>query len=493
MKIRILLTILLSIVVTSPFFAQKSNIFLDRNYWKSNPSIENIKQKITEGNDVSELDRFAFDAVSWAFIEKVDNKAIKFLLSQDGNGVNKLTHDGRSYIFWAAYKDNLEMMSYLLNKGAKTDIIDSHGYSVLNFAAVTGQTNTKVYDFLINRGANPSIEKNHDGANALLLVAPFLTDGEIVDYFSKHNVSLKSTDASGNGILAYAARGGNKEFLNWLINKNVVMDKNTMIFTSQGTRGKKNTLDIYKFLENKGIEVNVVDDQGRNPLHSVAYSVEDLEILKYFVDRDVNVNQEDESGRTPFMNAANRNSLDVVSFLAGYVNDVNLADNKGRTALAMAVNRNDISIIEYLIEKGADVKAVDKEGNNLGYYLLDTFNAQKTEVFTNKLNLLKEHGLDITETQGKGKTLFHLAIERNNLELLKHLQKFDIDINAKNDDGLTALHFAAMKAKSEDMLKYLISRGADKTAKTDFDESVYELAKENELLQSNNVNINFLK
>ena len=77
--------------------------------------------------------------------------------------------------------------------------------------------------------------------------------------------------------------------------------------------------------------------------------------------------------------------------------------------------------------------------------------------------------------------------------MLKRLSEFDVDVNAKNEEGLTALHLAAMKAENDDMMKYLISKGADTKIKTDFEETVYDLASENELLQKQNTSLNFLK
>ena len=71
-------------------YAQESNILLDRSFWKSNPSVDVVKEKIAEGNDPAELNIHAFDAVSYALIEKVDNSTILFLLEQEGNGMYKL-------------------------------------------------------------------------------------------------------------------------------------------------------------------------------------------------------------------------------------------------------------------------------------------------------------------------------------------------------------------------------------------------------------------
>ncbi len=480
----------------SPFFAQDSNIFLKRDYWKSNPSITDIEKNIAEGHDVVALNRFGFDAVSYALIENVETKTVKYLLTKKGNDVNKLTHDGRTYIFWAAYKNNLELMDFLVRQGAKTDIIDDHGNTVLNFAAVTGQTNIKLYDFLIQHGANPLLEKNHDGANALLLVAPFLEDPNMINYFASKGLDVHSTDDYGNGLFSYAAKGGNIKMLDQLIAKGFVNGKTSdkaMIFASQGTRGKKNGLEVYKYLEKKGISINATDHKGRNPLHAIAYDREDVETFEYFINNGVDINQPDDDGNSPFMNAANGNALKIIEFLSTYVKDINAQDKIGRSALAKAVNRNSPEVVTFLIKKGADVQVLDNDGNSLMYYLIKAYRSNASEVFNSNLKTLKEAGLDINKTQGKGKTLYHLAVEKDNLDVLKRIQDFGIDVNQKDDNGLTPLHLSAMKAKDERILKYLISIGADKTINTDFEESVYDLANENELLQNNNININFLK
>ena len=50
---------------------------------------------------------FGIAQVTWAIIEKNSNEIVKYLISKEGNGVNKLTHDGRTYIFWAMYRLSL--------------------------------------------------------------------------------------------------------------------------------------------------------------------------------------------------------------------------------------------------------------------------------------------------------------------------------------------------------------------------------------------------
>jgi len=463
MKNRILFLGLFLLTLAS--FGQK-NPFIDRTYWRSNPSIQDIDQKIAAGHDVAALNGSAFDAISYALIEKVDNKTIQYLLSKEGNGVNKITHDGRTYIFWAAYKSNLEMIQYLLDRGAKTNIIDDNGNTALTFAAATGQVNTKLYDLLIKHGFNPKVEKNHSGANALLLIAPYIKDFSLIDYFTSKGVDLRSTDNNGNGMFNYAARTGNIALLKHLVAKGLPYKElasdggNAMIFASRGTRNVTNVLDVYQYLESLGVNPNVVTKNGVNPLHAIAGKVKDSKIYSYFLSKGVNINQADDKGRTPFTNALTRNSLDIVQFL---------------------------------LNKGADVNTKDKKGNNLAYHLIRSYRSNKFEEFQQKVKLLVNNGLNIAEHQQDGNSLYHLALETNDMKLLQWVRENKVDINFKNQNGLTALHKAAMTAKDDQILKYLLSIGADKTIKTDFEESVYDLAAENELLQKNNIDIQFLK
>ena len=95
-----------------------------------------------------------------------------------------VTHDKRTYLFWAAYQDNVPVMEYLLKKGAKVDITDSHQLTPLLFAAVGGRSDKAIYELLLKHGANLK-DTNVDGANTLLLLLPHLKDLKEADYFVK--------------------------------------------------------------------------------------------------------------------------------------------------------------------------------------------------------------------------------------------------------------------------------------------------------------------
>ncbi|MFL0353265.1 ankyrin repeat domain-containing protein [Xanthomarina sp. GH4-25] len=182
-----------------------------------------------------------------------------------------------------------------------------------------------------------------------------------------------------------------------------------------------------------------------------------------------------------------------MTLLLKQVDDINLVNKKGESALTLAVENNSNKIVELLIEKKANVSVLDANGNNLAYYLIHSFNSEKIKDFELKASLLKSHGLDLTSNQTNGNTLYHLAVEKNNLDLIQWVPNDKVDINAKNKEGNTALHLAAMNAKNTDILKYLVSKGAKLNEVTEFEETAFDLASENEILKTNNISIDFLK
>ncbi|WP_299161905.1 ankyrin repeat domain-containing protein [uncultured Tenacibaculum sp.] len=493
LKFNILLSLF---IVSSVVTAQNSNTFLKREFWKTKPTIEQVEQKIKEGNSPTKLNRYGFDAVVYALLENADENVIKHLLSKKGNDVNKLTHDGRTYIFWAAYKNNMPIVNYLLANDAKTDVIDDKGYSLLNFAAVAGVTNTKLYDLLISKGANVLKDKTPKGANALLLITPKLKNFKLVEYFTKKGLDINATDKDGNGVFNYTAQSGNKKMLELLIKKGLPYKTlnnkggNAMLFATRGSRSGYNSLEYFKYLEELGINPNITNNEGKTPLHNLAYGNKDITTYQYFIDKGVNLNETDKEGNSPLLNASGRNSLEVIKLLANKSKDINHVNNSDKSALTNSL-RNKSEVVNFFISKGADVTIIDKKGNNLSYYLFKTFNPKNEEEFSKKLNSLKSKGLDVTKTQENGNTLFHLAVEKQSIPMLDFIKEYEININAKNKKGLTALQKAVMTAKNDKIIKHLVSLGANKSVKTDFEETLYDLAKENEALK--NTDISFLK
>ncbi|UKT65861.1 ankyrin repeat domain-containing protein [Pedobacter mucosus] len=501
--------IVLALIALWTFSAQaQKNILLDQSFWQGKPDVNSVKAEIEKGANPAQLNFMSMDAVTMAINGEAPNETIKFLLAQPGNEATKLTHDGRIYLHWAASKGNDEIVNLLLEKGSNVALKDSHGVTALTFAAGGAQANTKIYDLLIAKGANLKTDVNGNGANALLLGIGNDKDFKLTDYFISKGLDLNSKDADGANAFGYAARSGNMELLKALIKKGVPVDNNALIMASEGSRRGSNGIEVFQYLESLKIKPTAVNKEGRNVLHALVRKPKQNEIITHFITAGVDVNQADNEGNTVFINAASSNrDTTVLALLLPKVKNINQANAKGQTALSLAVGSNSSAVVAYLISKGADINVVDKDGNNLAYALIQSYGPAegggrggfnqggptKAEEFAAKMKLLQAKSFNLASPQKNGNTLYHLAVVKGDLNLIKSLQDLKIDVNAKNKEGITVLHKAAMISKDDSILKYLISIGAKKDPKTNFDESAFDLASENESLAKANVSLTFLK
>jgi ankyrin repeat protein len=490
----------------------QQNTLLTQAFWQSSSSLEAVQAEVAKGNNPAQFNGMAMDPVVMAINGSAPYATIKYLLDQPGNTPDKLTHDGRTYLHWAANRGNTEVMEYLFSKGAKVNVLDSHGATPLTFAAGSGQPNVKVYDLLLAHGDNLKTNVNPDGANALLLSISNDKDFTLTNYFVSKGLDIKSTDTKGNNAFAYAAKSGNIEQMKAILEKGVPVNQQAILMAAQGGGGRRgapgtvqppagNGLAFFQYLESVGVKPGTNSKSGQNVLHYLVRKPGQAEVIKYLIDKGVDPNKADEDGLTPLMNAA-ASSRDTAVFtvLLPRIKNINQANMQGQTALTFAVKGNSPQVISYLINKGADVKVLDRKDNNLVYYAVEGYGGGgerqsgggKPEDLDAKLALLKERGLDIIAPQQNGNTLYHLAVAKNDLTLVQHLQPMGIDVNAKNKEGITALHKAAMIAKDDVMMKYLIGIGAKKEIGTSFNERAFDLASANETLTKNKVSVNFL-
>ncbi|MBL6621769.1 MAG: ankyrin repeat domain-containing protein [Rickettsiales bacterium] len=132
--------------------------------------------------------------------------------------------------------------------------------------------------------------------------------------------------------------------------------------------------------------------------------------------------------------------------------------------LELALEYLDIPCFKALIYSAYDAKEIDKQIEQKKHYLQEELLKATTEQnsedrIKNIINLIYS-GADVNVQNEDGNTALHLAVYKENKEIIKILIDYGANVNAQNKDGDTALHLAVYKENKEIITK-LIDSGAD--------------------------------
>ena len=185
------------------------------------------------------------------------------------------------------------------------------------------------------------------------------------------------------------------------------------------------------------------------PIHDAARKG-DIEAVKQHLAAGRNVNAKDDKGRTPLHRAAREGHKEVAELLIAAGAALNSKDKEGKTPLYHAARWGHTNIAALLIAAGADVNAKDDKGRTP----LD-----RAVGYTEIVALLREHG---GKTGEELKALIDAA-EAGNIEAVKKHLAAGMDVNAKDEDGVTPLHEAALWGHNE-VAELLIANGAEVNA-----------------------------
>jgi ankyrin repeat protein len=121
------------------------------------------------------------------------------------------------------------------------------------------------------------------------------------------------------------------------------------------------SLELVRWLHEKGVPVDEADVSGRTPL-SFAADRGDFPVARYLLERKAAVDSRDMLGRTPLMHAAGADHPQVIGLLLEHGADVNVQDQFGDTPLIVACAKGNVKSATLLLERGADPKLKDQEG-----------------------------------------------------------------------------------------------------------------------------------
>jgi len=250
----------------------------------------------------------------------------------------------------AVLQEDIDLVRYLLRKGADVNIRSKTNSSPANYAV--GKGNLEILKLLKSAGADLDGLEGEDDAS-LLIIAAATDKQDILEYLLAQKVDVNKEDAKGRTAMSFASFAGYLEIVKSLVRSGANLD--TLYgpdeFSALAAAVLKGHTDIALFLIQSGAEVNNKDVRGFTAAHNAAQEG-NLVVLKALAEAgaDLDVKGGDYQ-TTPLGLAALKGHLEVVKFLAAKGVDLGATDKDGKTALELAREFGRDDVVEFLEEK----------------------------------------------------------------------------------------------------------------------------------------------
>jgi len=194
-----------------------------------------------------------------------------------------------------------------------------------------------------------------------------------------------------------------------------------------------------------------------------ASNMGNLEQVKSLIKQGADINFKSNAGITALMKASQGGDLEIVKLLIKSGADIHIKNKRGQTALTWTAGFGRLEVAKFLIKSGADVKDYS------AYMALQFAIFDKN---TKYVKLLVDGGVDVnTIPDDESFTPLMKASQKGYFDIVKILVSAGADVNVKDKYGQTALILTASWPTGFDRLdivKLLIEAGADVNIKNNY-------------------------
>lgn len=427
-------------------------------------------------------------------------EAVKALLAHKPD-VNATTGSGDTALTYAFVADSKEIFNLLLDNGA--DI--NHGRSALAECMIYGGGKDSWPEFLLSKGADPN-RKGTDADRFVPIIQAILNGNtNYVASLLKYHVDLNTRYVNGadnfsplelamdeghldvalmlqnyvlqsrSNTVSFAAANGDMDAIRNLLQKTPqsIEEKDELGFTPLAWAAKAGQIDAASLLLSLGANPNAINSGGRYPIDWAATSGH-LPVVKLLADKTSNdqgvtlflaVQQQQvpvvnfllEHGANPNIHypacnreaplhiAARLGNFEAAKLLLAHGAHVNEWEQNGWTPLQCAVSGTSKELIELLFTNGASVQ------NTHGWTFFQIWALGAGD--TNIAAILLAHGANINAKDNEGKTALHFAAQQGTLQAVEWLLKNGAEVNARDNKGVTPLSLTKFRNRGREVEK----------------------------------------
>ena len=290
---------------------------------------------------------------------------VQSLLKVRGTDVNVTEPDGTTALFHAVYRDNVESVKALLDKGANPNMANDYGITPMSLAMENHSL--PMVKLLLEEGADANAA-NWSG-ESLLMTSARTGFTEAMKLLLDHGADVNFQDLRRNqSALMWAISFGYPDAAKFLIDRGADVNTSTIQLKENFTPLQ---LEGYE-----GSTVTTLPMGGYTPLLFAARNG-DMETSKYLVDRGANVNAVSQTDGNPLLMAASQGYEDLALYFLTKGADPNVTDENGMTSLHYAM-RTGIRALHGLYTTDKDLYC-NFGGENFLCRPYETLNEQQRE------------------------------------------------------------------------------------------------------------------
>ncbi len=412
-------------------------------------------------------------------------------LAADVVDANHRYPDGSTPLHWAVHAGDVPEVSRLLDAGVDVSLANDYGATPMGLAAEVGDA--AMLRLLLEAGADVD-SPNPEGQTALMAVAR-TGNVEAAKLLLDHGAEVDAREGwGGQTALMWASARRHPKMMQLLIDHGAEVDARSIHRDYQRhvtAEGRPKSLDsggftplLYAARENcracvevllaNGADINLPDPDGVSPLHLAIMNV-NWDLARQLIEAGADVNQWDIFGAAPLFTTVGlhtrldggRASIDPLNETQGieilrmllerganpnmqlFFRPANVrgsTNTRGSTPLIRAANNADTEVIRLLLEHGADPTIYMADRQTPIHAVLAGRAPERAAL--ELIRLFHEAGTDVNvialvnhREEVRGGTALHYAVRKRFKEVIKALAEYGIDMNAKDQDGLTALDY----------------------------------------------------
>ena len=412
-------------------------------------------------NDVAQwiLNNYGYSDVRMIdMIQSFNVLGIAFAM-ENGLDISQLDNDNHTSLISASCIGYCYVAEWLLEKHtAEVDINakERNGLSALNYAAFGGHLD--IVNYLIEKGADVN-SKSNDNTTPLLTACIMGHEKCVEALVVKGHASLKQTDEHFTPLI-FAAQNGNAEVAQYLLSLEPKLDVNERDIDGKSPlhhAASHNYYSLVKVLVENGADVNQTDSLKETPLMVSLFNLEQDEFLEEEeLDQEEDDLRQSDSSSNPTKKKDEYyyEAINVITYLLDHGSDMYLCDDNGETAFDIALSTRFIEILKLFISHGYDVNHHNEA------------NATPLHIAINNswmaaVKYLVEKGADINASDEDGDTPLHVAAMLESTRFASYLIQHGAEINIENKHHCRPLNYAtASENENDKMIKLLESHGA---------------------------------